>query len=210
MKNLLLVAPLALLGCASAPSEAGLNLEERVSSLVEVYLDDNLYCTGSAAPIADGIYLTAWHVIDVVEAEWAEVYEVSIKIDGFSSIDTMHLGDLDAGLVFMDVPADQEFPAAWPISLRELSVGDEVLVSGWGLGSFWMTEGRSTGDEERLSVPVSPGDSGCPYFREDVGAILGIIVAKDTRAPNHTYVVPMSQIWAELPGWVRVKLAVLR
>lgn len=214
MRNLLLVAPLALMGCASAPSEPSAALEDRVSSLVEVFYDGQLYCTGSAAPVGNGIYLTAYHVVDLWDDEYmSENYTISIQIDGFWAQEVMHLGDLDAALVLMDpalLEEGQEFLTPWPLSLRTPSVGEEIIISGWGLGSFWMTEGRATTDADRLSVPVSPGDSGCPFFREDVGAILGIIVAKDTRAPNHCYVVPMSEIFALIPDAVRDRLVVLR
>ena len=179
------------------------DMAKHVSQMVEVGHEGRAFSTGSAVPIAPGVFLTARHVVELPEYLPVEGREVDVA--GYRVTAIQYLGDRDAALLFVDVVEELPLPRVWPVDAREPLMGEVIWVSGFGLGEFWLTQGLTTEDPERLSVTVAPGDSGCPYF-DAYGAVRGIIVARDRRAAHHTFTEPMSLLVPLIPEAVRERM----
>ena len=180
------------------------DLAHSVSSLVEVGISGNPYATGSAVHVAPGVFLTARHVVEL--PNWVDPEAGEVTVHGFLVDQIHYLGDRDAALLFIQPLPDVPLPRVWCVDPDPLTVGDDIWVSGFGLGEHWMAYGLATVDPERLGVEVSPGDSGCPYI-DTKGCVRGIIVAKDRRAPNHTFTEPMCYLVPLIPEDVQAQMS---
>lgn len=179
------------------------DLKHSVSSIVEVSVNDTLFSTGSAVHIAPGVFLTAQHVVEL-PIYLAEAKR-DITVQGLPVVRVERLGDRDAALLWV-ASGDLPLPRVWCVDPEPMQVGDPVWVSGYGLGSHWMTQGMATVDPDRLSVEVAPGDSGCPYM-DAKGCVRGLIVARDRRAAHHTYTEPMCYLLPLIPQEVQDQMS---
>lgn len=192
LKAILLLAGL-LSACASPDLpeiRRPIRLTDRHSMLVSSFL-----ATGSASPITPNVYLTAAHVVENVQPQ-------QVRVDGQTVQAIILLDGLDAALLVM---ATDHGHGAWPVDVRQLRPAEPVSVAGYGAGLFWWSQGLATDDPSRISVPVAPGDSGCPVLDAD-GDIVGIVVARGVLANHHTWIVPITAIVAALPAFVLADL----
>ena len=188
MRRLILCAALIVgsCGCAITPQTAQESLlTSRHASLVETARG-----TGSAFPITDTAYLTAWHVVEGSAVE-------SIFVGGWNVIEVIRLEGLDAAMLVTGYHGEDP----WPLANRAPRPGERVFKSGYGAGQHWWTEGIGTEDPRRVAIDIFPGDSGCPLFNAD-GEVLGIVVMigiyRRDHILHHCYVVPITEIWPVL------------
>lgn len=206
MRTSFALLTLTALSCA-ALHPAPTQLSERVGALVELnYLDaagiEQKYTSGSAAPITPDTYLTAAHVVEA--PGWMR--DPVIRVNG-SAVDYFTvLGDLDAAFLVMLQPHEEE---VWTVDARALEPAEVVYVSGWGLGEHLWSRGYASLDQDRISMTVSPGDSGGPVMDADMD-ILGIVVTKYRGVAHHTGIVPIQAIIAELPTKVVTQMRFAR
>lgn len=187
MRHILLVITCLLAGCAalrSSPEPAPLTLADRQSVLV-----DSLTGTGSGFPVDRHRILTAWHVVEDAPAPGL------VRVLGVSPSEIIHLGSLDAALLVFDEPHGL---APWPLDVRPTELAEPLYVSGWGGGVHWFSTGFGTADPYRASIPIAPGDSGCPLLDADL-EVVGIIVARGYLANHHAFFVPITEIAPLLP-----------
>jgi len=150
---------------------------------------------GSGFPITDDSWLTAWHVVDGVAAEF-------ITVDGWVVLEVIRLDELDAAVLVTGLHGEKP----WPLANRAPRPGERVFKSGYGQGQHWWTEGIGTEDPHRVAIDIFPGDSGGPVFNMD-GEVLGIIVTVGITGGygprdhilHHCGIVPMSEIMPVLP-----------
>jgi len=179
------------------------DLAHSVSSIVETSINGSPFSTGSAVHIAPGVFLTAQHVVE--GPSYLPDVQVEATVQGLPVLRMECLGDRDACLLYVALDGPP-LPRVWCVDPTPLTVGDDIWVSGYGLGEHWMAYGLASIDPERLSVEVSPGDSGCPYI-DTKGCVRGIIVAKDRRAPNHTFTEPMCYLLPLMPQEVQDQMS---
>ena len=149
------------------------------------------FSTGSAFPITDSAWLTAWHVVEGWEAE-------NVTVDGFIVLEITRCGELDAA-VLSTAPHGR---AIFPLADRAHRAGERLYKSGYGQGLHWWTEGIGTEDPHRVAIDIYPGDSGCPIFDAQgrvVGIIVGVGASHRGTIEHHCWIVPMSEIMPVLP-----------
>jgi hypothetical protein len=82
-------------------------------------------------------------------------------------------------------------PPLIELRFEQVPVGMVTFVSGWGGGQEpWFTIGQFSGDD-RISNPISPGDSGGAVLDSE-GYLRGIVVGKCVDHSSHSYFVPLS------------------
>ncbi len=148
--------------------------------------------TGSAFPISDDAYLTAWHVVEGEDAE-------DITVDGWGVSEVLRLAGLDAALLFTGIHGLQP----WPLGNRGPRPGQPLWKSGYGQGFHWWTAGFGTEDSNRVSLDIWSGDSGGPVF-DARGEVLGIIVSmgmtrEGDAVSHHAWIVTIDRILSALP-----------
>lgn len=189
MRHTFIVLTLLLVGCAtlrSTPEPAPLpTLADRQSIRV-----DARGATGSGFPVSENAILTAWHVVEHVAGN-----PQLVTVLGVPAIEVIRMGDLDAALVVFQEPHGL---APWPMDVRPTRLAEPLFVSGWGGGVHWFSRGFGTDDTDRASIPIAPGDSGCPLLDADF-EVVGIIVARGMLAHHHAFFVPITAIAPFLP-----------
>ena len=188
MQRIVTVGALILGSCVATQTHP---IEELLTSR-HAALVETPFSTGSAFPITDTSWLTAWHVVDGWAAE-------NVSVDGFVVLEITRLGELDAALL-LTVPHGRE---PWPLADRAPRPGERIYKSGYGQGLHWWTEGLGTEDPHRAALDIFPGDSGCPIFDAN-GRVVGIVVAvgasRRGTIEHHCWLVPMSEIMPEFPA----------
>jgi S1-C subfamily serine protease len=173
----------ALSSCASAPQ---LTIQAHLQAHVALFVD-TWTGSGSGFPMSSTEVITAWHVV-------AGVPPSGITINGLHPITSERLGELDAALLTFAEPHGLE---PWILDVRPVEPAEPVWCSGWGVGLHWWSEGLGTLDPFRLSLLIAPGDSGCPVLDADM-EVIGIVVARGVYSNHHTWIVPITEISAEL------------
>jgi hypothetical protein len=190
-QTLRVLALTVLVGCQSslplAPADTsdsqGFELASKKSS--KVFTPTG---TGSCFPITDDAYLTAAHVVSDTAA-------YLVTINGGCAWEIIFLEGLDAAVVVMMNPHGQE---PWSIDPRFLEPAEDLYLSGWGAGRHWWSRGLATESQNRASISITFGDSGCPLMDAD-GDVVGLIVAVGVTAKHHAWFIPMRKIVAALP-----------
>lgn len=192
MQKTLLTLSVLLSGCASpAPIVEPVTLAQRVSCWVEITVDGTFLSGGTANPIGPDSFLTAAHVVE--DIPWLEE---TITVSGHVVVEVTFLEGLDAAIIRTAGP--HGIPA-WPMDDRNITVGEHLVLSGWGYGDFRFKDHRGCLNPEHSSGMLAPGDSGGALLDDD-GDIVAIVVAVDTRrfASHHAYIVPIPAILAQM------------
>tara|TARA_R110002167_G_scaffold93122_2_gene249803 strand:- start:3554 stop:4129 length:576 start_codon:yes stop_codon:yes gene_type:complete len=186
IRSLLLVS-LALSACSSVPPvpeppTLQAQLASRVAVKVETWSG-----TGSGFPLSTTEILTAWHVVEGTIPE-------GITVNGQHPSAVILLGALDACVLRFDAPHGL---VPWALDVRAVEPAEPVYASGWGVGLHWWSAGLGTLEPHRLSLTIAPGDSGCPVLDSDM-EVIGIVVARGMLGAHHCFIVPITDIQAEL------------
>lgn len=192
MKCLALVAVLA--GCSALP----ISNSERIQAAGNVWQFQSPNSRGSGMPVGvqngNLIFLTAAHLEMFWPGEWDVMSKDGIFLTGGVVIE--RCPDQDAMLVAFPIADDFELPPLHRLNFAPLEFGEEVYGAGWGGGwGLWLTEGLVS-DANRVTSPISPGDSGGGLFNDE-GELIAILVGRGPDA-HHAWVVPLS----DLDGWL--------
>jgi len=136
--------------------------------------------TGSAWPITETEFLTAWHVVEG---------SAFVTVGGIMIDEITQLPDIDGAL--LRVEEGHGF-RPWPIDEDPLRGGEELLLTGWGGGLHWFTRGLAAGPR-RASISIAPGDSGGPLL-DWQGEVRGIVVGQGFKAQHHTWLIPIGDL----------------
>ena len=181
MKTIL--ATLMLLACSTLPPTMQDVLQARVTFKVE-RIDGG---SGCGFPISGTEILTAWHVVEGLPAH-------CVSVMGLYPTKIEQVGELDAAILTFPEANFQ----AWPLDNRAVSPAETVYASGHGAGFHWWSRGLGTLDPTRVSLDIAPGDSGGALLDSE-GDVLGILVARGYYANHHCYIVPITEVIANLP-----------
>lgn len=139
--------------------------------------------TGTAWPIDEDDFLTAWHVVEGAP----HVHVNDLCID-----EVIRIGETD--LALLRVHGGHGYQP-WSVDPRPLEPRERLLLSAWGAGLHWWTEGLAA-SPNRASISIAPGDSGGPLRDED-GYVRGIVVGIGWKAQHHAWLIPMETILQE-------------
>lgn len=170
MRILLLI--LLLAGCSSPD----LRPSHRVTTF---------FTQGTAWPIDEDDFLTAWHVVNGAP---------SVTVNGQVIDQVIRLGGTDLALLRVEGGHGYQ---PWPVDPRPLVPRERLLLSGWGAGLHWWTEGLAA-SPDRASLDIAPGDSGGPV-RDCYGYVRAVVVARGNFADHHAWLIPMEIILEALP-----------
>lgn len=137
--------------------------------------------SGSGFAISETEVMTAWHVIEAA---------ATVKVDGITATSWVQIGTHDAGIITFKQPHGLK---VWKLRDHDATAAERVYISGGGVGKHWWSSGIATGDPERLSLGICPGDSGAPVY-DITGAVVGIVVTRGSWAQHHCGIVPVSRL----------------
>tara|TARA_R110002153_G_C13300463_1_gene495639 strand:+ start:1258 stop:1809 length:552 start_codon:yes stop_codon:yes gene_type:complete len=137
--------------------------------------------SGTGFAISETEVMTAWHVIQSA---------TSLRVDGRPASSWKQIGNHDAGIITFEQPHGL---TVWKLRNHDATAAERVYLSGWGVGKHWWSSGIATGDADRLSCPICPGDSGAPIY-DRTGAVVGIAVSRGRYAEHHCGIVPISRL----------------
>ena len=189
LTTLLLTAPIATFTVGRQYNFVGDRLQESILASHHASHVTAGGWEGTAFPITEQSFYTAWHVVQGVPFE-------AIKVGSLQVIGAYQIANLDVAILFT-APHGLE---PWPLADRNARPGERIFKSGYGKGQHWWTEGIATEDPDRIAINIFPGDSGGPVFNEQ-GEVLGIMVMLDTYGAqglimHQAYMVPLPVIRA--------------
>ena len=184
MRTTLIAAALSLTACVATPPQSQ---QDFLLAHKSAYIDVTIG-SGTAFAISPTEVLTAWHVVE-------DIALLAITIDGVSPSSVTRLADLDAALLTFDEPHGL---VIFELRTEDLEEAETCFISGWGVGYHWFSEGLGTEDTDRVSLDIAPGDSGSPVFDRD-GRVVGIAVARGWKGNHHCWIVPVTEVLANLP-----------
>ena len=181
MRSLLLALVALPLSCISVqPCPC-----EPFSPLPQALKVSSRWGSGTAFPISDTDFLTAWHVVEQVQPA------DTLSVGTFLVDEIIPLVGLDAALLRV---SEGHGLSPWILSERGTPArGEPLWISGWGSGFFWQSKGYGTGDEGRASLSIAPGDSGSPLL-DRRGEVRGLVVGVGWNGQHHAFFMPIDDI----------------
>ncbi len=171
---------------------------------------DRWFCSGFY--VGDNTIVTAGHC--VTGADVAPVYHVRLEngviMEAFLGVmSDVKTGFDDYAILRLHAPADWK-PAELDCSGKPLPIGTQVRGEGYpgDIDDYTVVTGRIMSPSHPVDpwrfpvllaqIPVSPGHSGGPLYREADNLVEGILVALSARQPAFTIVQPIGPICATL------------